>query len=62
MEAGEPRDHEDDEAVADDPGQEDEDVDEDDQDVEILRQWGRRGGECSECVIPRAPGLRTIVI
>ena len=44
MEAGEPRDHEDDEAVADDPGQEDDDVDEDDQDVEILRQRGRRGG------------------
>ena len=38
MEAGEPHDHEDDEAVAQDPGQEDEDVDEDDQDVEILRQ------------------------
>ena len=32
VKAGEPCDHEDDEAVAEDPGQEDEDVDEDDQD------------------------------
>ena len=55
VQAGEPGDHEYDEAVTDDPGQEDDDVDEDDQDEEILRQWrwGEARGCCTECcVIP----------